>query len=537
MSWQIGDFVGYEGKPHKETNMQNNIPAILLKAIGFASNNWPWLGRKINKIAINKSVNVCRHRPHPWSMVHDYVSWTSLTDQLWSARHLPAKRLTPPKNDNLENFFKRQNQRLSSKSTCLFPAFAQYLTDGFIRTRMPQKGEPDDPARKQNTSNHQLDLSPLYGRTPEQTAVLRLLSEKRGERGRLKSQEINDEEYAPFLFDGNEIKAEFTILDLPLMSDSFKGNEDIISKIFAVGGDRVNASPQVAMINTLFLREHNRLAGIIETANTGWYDERVFQVARNITIVLFLKIVVEEYINHISPSIKFIADPSVAWNAPWNKPNWLTTEFSLLYRWHQLIPDVMKWGGEDYPVAATIMNNKILLNVGLKKAFVDMSDQHAGEIGAFNTAASLLHLEKMAIDQGRLCQLASYSDYREYVSLKRPKRFSEVSANPDVVRFLESAYQSVDDIEFYVGLFAEDIDNNSPLPPLLRTMVAVDAFSQALTNPLLSEHVWKEETFTEAGWKVINETRNLRDILHRNVIGGLNGDVFIGITHHDWKPN
>ena len=55
--------------------------------------------------------------------------------------------------------FKRPagQQRLSAKSTCLFPAFAQYLTDGFIRT------DPRDTAR--TTSNHEIDLCPLYGRT------------------------------------------------------------------------------------------------------------------------------------------------------------------------------------------------------------------------------------------------------------------------------------------------------------------------------------------------------------------------------------
>jgi len=114
------------------------------------------------------------------------------------------------------------------------------------------------------------------------------------------------------------------------------------------------------MMNTLFLREHNRLAGVVETENPGWDDERVFQVARNIIIVLFIKIVVEEYINHISSSIRFIADPAVAWDEPWNKPNWITTEFSLLYRWHPLIPDTMNWGNREYPVADTIMNNRVV---------------------------------------------------------------------------------------------------------------------------------------------------------------------------------
>ncbi|WP_397244757.1 peroxidase family protein [Paracoccus mutanolyticus] len=50
-----------------------------------------------------------------------------------------------------------------------------------------------------------------------------------------------------------------------------------------------NSTPYTAMLNTLFLREHNRLAGVIETAHTGWDDERVFQTARNVTIVLLIK--------------------------------------------------------------------------------------------------------------------------------------------------------------------------------------------------------------------------------------------------------
>ena len=62
----------------------------------------------------------------------------------------------------------------------------------------------------------------------------------------------------------------------------------------------MNGAPQVAMVDTLLLREHNRLAGVMERLNTGWNDERVFQTARNTMIVLFIKIVVEEYIDHVS---------------------------------------------------------------------------------------------------------------------------------------------------------------------------------------------------------------------------------------------
>ena len=149
------------------------------------------------------------------------------------------------------------------------------------------------------------------------------------------------------------------------------------------------------MINTLLLREHNRISGEIEHAHPDWDDERVFQVARNVLIAIFIKIVVEDYINHIAPtpfSIK--TDISVAWTAPWNKPNWITVEFSLLYRWHSLIPASIMWNKKVYPVQNTFFNNALLLEAGLAQAFIDMSAQKAARLGALNTAPALRNLRR-----------------------------------------------------------------------------------------------------------------------------------------------
>lgn len=517
----------------------NTIPSWLMRLLLRIGDKWPWFGRRLNKFAIDSLVNVCRHRPHPWSTVHRYISWTSLSDQRYSARHLPAKdqSLGLPDKALVEPLFKQPlgKQRPCPKSTCLFPAFAQYLTDGFIRTRAPGLGEPES-VRLQNTSNHQIDMCPLYGRTPAQSEVLRVKSETNGMKGRLKSQIINSEEYAHFLFDKDEIKPEFAILDEPIGLKEFLANRpELRSKIFAFGGDRTNASPQVAMINTLFLREHNRLAAEIEHEHPLWDDERIFQVARNSLIVLFIRIVVEEYINHISPSFQFKTDATVAQNASWNKPNWSTTEFSLLYRWHSLVPNSITWGGNDVPLILTIFNNNLLLGGGLANAFLDMSLQSAGRLGSFNTPDPILNLESRAIEQGRLCELASYADYRAYACLPRPKRFEDVSSDPEVVKILQRAYPSVEDIEFYVGLFAEDPVADSPLPPLLLRLVAVDAFSQALTNPLLSEHVFREETFSKPGWTAIANTRTLGDVVLRNSAGPVDSSK-IRMTQAGWQP-
>jgi prostaglandin-endoperoxide synthase 2 len=158
------------------------------KSLIIFLNKQSWLGKIVNNVAINQTVNSARTRLHPWSTVHEYVSWVSLTDKKWNARHLPADRRerVSPASLGLTALFNTdgQPQLMSKKSTCLLPAFAQYLTDGFIRTRMPKaSAEETDQVRLQNTSNHQIDLCTLYGRTEEQTAALRVKSKIKGKKG------------------------------------------------------------------------------------------------------------------------------------------------------------------------------------------------------------------------------------------------------------------------------------------------------------------------------------------------------------------
>lgn len=500
----------------------------------------PPLSQIINRWAINRVVNRARSRPHPLSTVHDYVSWRGLTDRRWSGRHLPPQiRDNPPEVADLLGLFERRDgkQRICPKSTCLFPAFAQYLTDGFLRTETDGlHPDGEDPAThlRRNTSNHEIDMCTLYGRTYAQTLALRLKSETPGERGRLRSQQINGEEYPPYLYRDGAVDPDFAVLDTPLGQSGITDAQR--DTLFAVGGDRVNSVPQVAMLNTLFLREHNRLCADIEADHPDWDDTRVFETARNTVIVLFIKIVVEDYINHISP-LPFMlrADPAVAWNATWNKPNWITAEFSLLYRWHALIPDQMKWGGAWHPVHTTFRNNALLTGEGLLQAFVNVSATPAAELGPRNTANALLGVEEASIKQDRACHLASFSDYCDYLGQRRPSDWTKISTDPEVAAELAKHYSHPREVDFHVGLFCEDRVPNSPLPNLVLLFVALDAFSQAMTNPLLSQHVFKPATFSAPGWRAIQRTQTLRDVVDRNVDGGA-GDAFIAMTRADWVP-
>lgn len=515
--------------------------------------------KKANAIIVNRLVKATRNRPHPWSTRNPYISWSGLTDKTYNARLLPdtswpgaSKPREPAAGKVVELFLADgRGQRDCPKSTCLFPAFAQYLTDGFLRTMM--SNDPDAEDRRRTTSNHEIDKSALYGRTEAQTLCLRVRSETAGERGRLKSQTIDGEEWSPFLYDANgQIRSDFLdekgepILDEPLGVTKPWAKK---ATLFAAGGDRVNASPQTAMMNTLFLREHNRLAGVIERSHSAWDDEQVFQTARNVLIVMFIKLVVEEYINHINTSsFKLRAIPDVAWKESWNRPNWMTTEFTLLYRWHSLVPQKMRWGDQVIDGAQLLLDNSQLLRLGLADAFASQSANHATELGLRNAASFMRDAEMKAIQQGRSNRLQSYAAYRRAMGMKVPSSFEamvgiegdadERARRAALARELESIYESVEKVEYYPGLFAERRSRNGPLPPLITSMVAMDAFSQALTNPLLSEHVWGDDAnrlaaFTKEGLEAIELTNSLRDVLARNATGL--GDRFVGMTRQDWK--
>lgn len=55
---------------------------------------------------------------------------------------------------------------------------------------------------------------------------------------------------------------------------------------FNAGDDRANEQPGLAVMHTLLLREHNRLAQQFEYLNPTWNDEKIFQEARKVVIAI-----------------------------------------------------------------------------------------------------------------------------------------------------------------------------------------------------------------------------------------------------------
>ncbi len=507
---------------------------------------------------VNVLTNSGRARPSPFSLytpkdhkdyensVIDYTTWIGLAEKSHTKRHLPPAsekfiNSLPPLEEVVALFKRGEDKRItpektsgenvSKETSVLFPFFAQWFTDSFLRT--------DGHDWHKNTSNHEIDLCQIYGLTEEATNALRSYTG-----GRLKSQMIQGEEHPPFLCEKNQkgkvvIKPEFSSMPnmkgiLTAFSNRFAKNnhftaEEIESRklnFFVAGLNRGNSSIGYSVINAVFLRAHNKICDQLAGEYPNWDDNRLFHTARNALIVILLKIVVVDYIRHISggivrklPRIGFVEKQK------WCRPNWIAIEFALLYRWHVLLPDEIVANGDNLDFTKFMYNPEVVVNNGISSLVQAWSKQSAGASGLFNTPDFLMPAKLNSLTLSRQARLASYNDYREAFSMKRISSFAELNTTDASRDALKSLYNNdIDKLEFLPGLWCENRSGKGILNRLadyepmfgesIMTMVGVDAFSQALTNPLLSENIYNADTFSKKGMEIMDSIETLEQLIN-----------------------
>ncbi len=458
----------------------------------------------------------------------NYTSWDSLTDETFSTRLLPpittekAKSLPPI--DEVVSILMRNQRPMKSchRTSLLFMGFAQWFTDAFLRI--------DIRDLRKNTSTHEIDLCQIYGLNRQTTDLLRS-----NKLGCLKTQIIDGKEFAPFLFNNDlSIKEEYKNLQyLNSLKHTYRDqwkNEERKKLFFVFGLDRGNTTITHTAINTLFIRLHNKVARLLHSKYTNWDDERLFQTTRNILIATLIKVTIEDYVNHLKPFswMKFKLDTTFAEKSNWYRDNWISTEFNLAYRWHSLIPDNFEFKGKTLDTANSFrFNNNIVLKNDLTSIFETISYQKAGKITLGNTPDFLREVEMMGLYISRASQLDTFDVYKNQFSTTWDKAFrkntinsfSDVTKDVEMQYKLKQLYKTPDKMDYTIGLIAEDQSNMfmyEDAPILGRTMlnlVASDAFSHALTNPILSNNVYDKKTFSNEGWELIHQFTTLKDII------------------------
>ena len=151
----------------------------------------PPLRRLASKLLINHYSYATSLRPRALTLESDYTTWTTLTDRRFTGRHLPPADpetiAALPAESDVNALYRRGEEIKSTDTSVWFMFFAQWFTDSFLRTSREDF--------RQNTSTQEIDLCQIYGLGADQTRMLRSMSG-----GRLKSQQINGEEFPVFLF-------------------------------------------------------------------------------------------------------------------------------------------------------------------------------------------------------------------------------------------------------------------------------------------------------------------------------------------------
>ncbi|XP_068624783.1 peroxidase-like [Battus philenor] len=371
-------------------------------------------------------------------------------------------------------------------------------------------------AEQMNTVTSFLDGSPLYG---SEAMLASKLRERSG--GRLK------EKMKPGCKRGFLPSADAKTCDLRNASDP----------CYLAGDRRVNQTPTLTVIHTLLLREHNRVADILGSLNPLWTDEKIFQEARKIVIAEIQHITYQEWLplNFGESYLHYYRIiPSTLYSRDYNpevNPG-VVGSFAAAFRsLHSVIPDSFLTCPSTYQCAYMYKLSDHYFNPALVESSTESFDDIVRGILMQSSAESDPHctreitnllfklnndwgmdLVAMDIQRGRDHGLASYNDYRETCGLKRAHSFQDLSGEipQDRIYALSKIYESVDDIDLFVGGIMEKSVKGSILGPTFQCIVAEQFYRTRIGDRFFYDNGEMSHSFTPDQLKEIKKASMAR---------------------------
>jgi len=311
-----------------------------------------------------------------------------------------------------------------------------------------------NPRQQLNSITSYIDASNIYGSDPVRAATLRAAG------GRLRMSA------------GNLLP--YNLTGMP--------NAGGTSSSMMLAGD-VRANEQLALtaMHTLFVREHNRLVGLLETDFPIWDDEQLYQTARKMVGAELQAITYREFL----PALLGKNDPLLPkaddfqYDAQLNPS--ISNEFATsIYRFgHSMLPSHLLLAPVDgLPAERVPLKNAFFTpdfftpdHTGspqrIERLLLGLTQQMAMEIDPMAIddvrnflfgppGAGGLDLTALNIQRGRDHGLPDYNAMRAAYDLDPVASLADISQDPAVVQTLASLYDSVDSVDAWVGALAED---------------------------------------------------------------------------------
>ena len=329
--------------------------------------------------------------------------------------------------------------------------------------------DTSNPREQENEISAWIDGSMVYGSDDERAAALRVSEDS----PYLATSEGN---LLPFNTSGQTNANAFGVDD---------------DALFLAGEVRVNEQVGLTAMHTLWVREHNRIAAILASESPDADGETIFQAARRLVIAKIQIITYDEYL----PAL--IGEDALSNYQGYDddvNPG-LYNEFSVgAYRYgHSLVNStLLRLDAEGNTIsdgnlalrdAFFTAPNLLTSETDLDPIFRGMASQLSqtldtkiiNDLRNFlfgRPGAGGLDLASLNIQRGRDHGIPSYNDMREVMDLDRVEDFDEITSDTALQAALEATYDSVDDIDLWVGGLAEDAlsEEGSQLGQLFREM-------------------------------------------------------------------
>jgi hypothetical protein len=431
----------------------------------------------------------------------------------------------------------------------------------FTRSQFdPRTGTSTSNPRQQiNLNTSYLDLSQVYGSTD---AVSDLLRSHSGGRMKTSAGDLLPRE------------SDFTATELAIINRDEGGiandaHQVPDSQLFVAGDKRVNEVIELTAQQTLFMRNHNRLAGQLQSLHPSWTDEQLFQEARKLNIAEYQNIVFNGYV----PSIIGTNGLAAYTGYKSSVDAAISTEFSTVgFRFgHSLLSSTVGRDNNDgtgitdvNPNGSTVnltedffrpdMLNNAHVTVNLVDRFGNPDPHTSSTVGELlkaladglpnefdlrlidevrNILFGIPHgpgtdLAARDIQRARDHGIGTYNQVRVAYHLAPVTSYAQISSDPAVREALAGTYgpdtlADVNKIDPFIGMLAEDIIPGTDVGVTVKAILA-DQFGRLRDG---DRFFFSNESFNSEEQSLLAQGDDYADVIQNNTsITNLQGDVF-----------
>ena len=296
---------------------------------------------------------------------------------------------------------------------------------------------------------------------------------------------------------------------------------------FQAGDSRANENPELTSLQTVFVREHNRLADQFAKQTPGLTDEQLYQKARAWVIAELQAITFNEWLPTV---LGAGAVPAYRGYDPAANPG-ISTEFATAaYRLgHSMLADDIQFLGNDgrpvrdgVSLGEAFFNPALVSGTGIEPLLKYLASDPMSEVDtkvvdgvrnlllAVPGATVKLDLAALNVQRGRDHGLADYNATRAAYGLPKVTSFAQITRDPAMQAKLKALYGTVDNIDLWVGGLAEDHVPGGSVGPLFRAIIA-EQFGRLRA----ADSFWYQKMFAGADLAALNNT-HLSDVIRRN---------------------